>query len=177
MFVKKTSIKITKKGIFIFSLILFFTSCLHKRNNTYLNFKVINDDEIIEINNKKKIKGYLLKTVIRNNTDTTLKFWIMSDSWYDNFGYNDHFQLFEKNSDKSIPELIEIKSNDSKLFVSKLAVSDSIKTSKGKQIKAGFVLIFEHEYEFLNHKASIHELILEKQKKNQDLIWGLIDLD
>ena len=165
------------KSISPFLLILLFTSCLNGKKEAFINFKIINDEEIIEVNHGEKINGYLLKTEIRNNTDTTLKFWIMSDSWYDNFGYNDHFQFFDKNSDKSIPELIEIKSNESKFFVSKLAVSDSIKTSKGKKIKAGFVLIFEHEYEFLNHKASIHELILAKQKKNQDLIWGLIDLD
>jgi len=177
MIFKQKAILQNIKWIFLCSIVFGLLSCTSQKKEICLDFKVINDNETIEINNKKKINGYLLKTEIRNNTDTTLKFWIMSDSWYDNFGYNDHFQFFEKNSDKSIPELIEIKSNESKLFVSKLVVSDSIKTSKGKQIKAGFVLIFEHEYEFLNHKASIHELILAKQKKNQDLIWGLIDLD
>lgn len=165
------------KWIFLFSISLLISSCQNKTNHTYLNFKVINDDEIIELNNNKKIKGYLVKTDIKNDTDTSLKFWIMSDSWYDNFGYNVHFQFFDKNSTKSVPELIVIKPNESMTFVAKLGVSDSIKKSRIKEIKAGFVLIYEHEYNIWQHTQSINEIILQKQKMNQDLIWGNIKFE
>jgi hypothetical protein len=165
------------KWIFLFSIFLLISSCHNKINQTYLDFKILKSNEIIEGNNNTKAIGYLVNTEIINATDTSLKFWIMSDSWYDNFGYNDHFQFFDKNSTMSIPKLIVIKPNESLTFVAKLWVSDSIKKSRIKEIKAGFVLIYEHEYNIWQHTQSINEIILQKQKLNQDLIWGNIKFE
>jgi hypothetical protein len=165
------------KWIFLFSISLLISSCQNKTNRTYLNFKILKKNEIIEGNNNKKAIGYLISTEIINDTDTNLKFWIMSDSWYDNFGYNEHFQFFDKNSNKSIPELKVIKSSESMTFVAKLWVSDSIKKSRINELKAGFVLIYEHEYKKLHGMQSIPEIAKQKQKMNRDLIWGNIKLE
>lgn len=153
--------------------LFFLQSCqLHNSEKLEISFNIKDSNQTMINTTCDTIQtGFIVETIIKNNTDTITKFWIMSSYWYDNFGYSKYYQFLGNEDRQNIPELIVLKPGDAKVFTSKLWVVDSIRSLK-KNVDIGFVLV--NEKELPGQSLSLNELILIKQRQNRDIIWGRI---
>ena len=158
-----------KEIIICFFLLL----CKCDHNNVSENKELDIRYEIIERLESKKprvLEGcfYSIKIDIVNNTDSVIRFWIMTCSWQENFIFNNRgLYLYNEGCDSNVPNLIEIEGRNKISFRGVIHVNGSIEMIKRNNLKLGFILIKEME---VKDFPDFRRILNDKLAKG-DVIW------
>ncbi len=171
-----------KKVIFFFLknfgilLLWIFSSCHSNDKHLSVNIKVGERsysvqkkarEYIQEQNLNQTFSAYSIKIDIINNTDSTIKYWIMKCCWQDNFIFNTSgIYLDYCICDSNYPMLETLYPHQIKTIPGTIIfVSDSIKIKTGK---IGFALLDDEE-EF---ESYLFNRITMQVKDEKNIIWS-----
>ena len=162
------------KLIVVFSLFVFLNSC--GAQNQYRKCLKVNIDVIGKINpsfvNEKEGEFYSVKISLVNKTDSTLRFWVMSCSWQDNWVFNSNDIIFYRdNCLKNIMKVKELAPNGILTYTGVLAVRTNQISKRLKNLRLGFIFVRENEFSYLS-KMDYHKILLEQKDENRDVFWS-----
>lgn len=165
-----------KKIIFTLSLIIMIFSCSRneKKQKPLLCVKAEVSDKVnIQYRHNDFEECYPVKISIKNNSDSTIRFWIMSCSWEDNFVFNsDSIRIFGLGCDKNFPKKIELPANGTLVYNNRyIKVCGWGAIQKQAILKLGFIVIRVNDFSELNHDKSFSDVLLEKKNRKRDIIW------
>ena len=161
-----------KKIICTFCLIVLVCSCTkNKVRQKDLQIKVeVSEKMNLQLSSTFDIDCYPVKISLINNTDTTLRYCIMTCSWEDNFVLtSDSVNLFALGCDHNFPTVKEILPGDTIVYKNEyLRVFRWSGKQKTANVKLGFIFIRNNE-----SKVNTFDSILsEKRKIKTDVIWS-----
>ena len=161
-----------KKIICTFCLIILVCSCTkNKVRQKDLQIKVeVSEKMNLQLSSTFDIDCYPVKISLINNTDTTLRYCIMTCSWEDNFVLtSDSVNLFALGCDHNFPTVKEILPGDTIVYKNEyLRVFRWSGKQKTANVKLGFIFIRNNE-----SKVNTFDSILsEKRKIKTDVIWS-----
>jgi hypothetical protein len=156
------------------NIMLMFTHCnSDKSNNTLIMIHVNVFDKLESSKFKEKESDYYSMGIeLYNNTDSIIRFWMMTCSWQENFiSNNDVLSLVNEGCDANYPELIIIKPCEKITYYGIFQLNNKIKILNNFKFKLGFILIKEEEYK---QNSNFHEVLNNKLKEKDNTIWSNI---
>jgi mitochondrial fission protein ELM1 len=161
-----------KKIICTFCLIILVCSCTkNKVRQKDLQIKVEVSEKIdLQLRSYVFKDCYPVKISLINNTDTTIRYWIMRCSWEENFVLtSDSVNLFGLGCDGNFPTVKEILPVDTIVYKNEyLRVFHWSIKQKTANVKLGFILIRENE----STVNTFDSILSEKRKIKTDVIWS-----
>jgi len=160
------------KNIYIFLsvIILLSSSCVldPKKKSLQLEVSLVNKIQPSVVKEKTG-EFYSIKLNIINNTNSKVRFWILSCWWEDNCIFNCknivfHYPKCYKNS----LDIKEIASGGCLIYTGIIKVINNISLNNEEGFKLGFILIKENEY---RKNMDFDKILLDKINKNKDIIW------
>ena len=119
--------------------------------------------------NLKSGDFYSVKINLINNTDSTIRFWMMSTSWWDNWIFNsDGICFYWLTCNHNFPSIKELLPHKNLTLNSIIEVCDTSNNKIKQGLKLGFILINKNEYSF---EKDYFEILLDKKNKHKDIIW------
>lgn len=167
--------KTTTRLVIAIIIIILFNDCNHSRQD--------NHQLTIQINSIKKLNQDTLKDIsdiyysinfdLKNNTDSTVYFWIMNCTWDDNFIYNieNVYVMNPFNCSRNFPTVDSIERNQFMNF--KGVIGAENKDDLKKELRLGFIYIKENEKSRLNEilpSPPVDSIITRVKPKN--IIWS-----
>jgi len=159
-----------RKFLIYFSLIISCCKCNFKEYNKCqeitIRIKVI--DKIKELETGESL--FKVKLKIKNNTDNTIYYWIMTCSWKENWiSQNGSLSLYNPECIKNFPTIRKFDSKEIKDIDGVICVKDTFNTLHGKDFKLGFVLIRKNE---ITNESEFDDKLDYKIKNKQDIFWS-----
>lgn len=124
-------------------------------------------------------KMFDVQLTIRNTSEKPVFIWLMSCSWEDNFLINNSYIYIKGHAcDKNVPEIVELKPNESKSYTTTLIKSIKFDyapehTVYGKQVettKMGLIIVNDVNKEDL--KSFLNYRLLMDDKSTWKIIWS-----
>lgn len=157
------------KIFIVLSVLILLSSCVSnpKKKSLQVEVSLVNKISPFLVNEKTG-EFYSIKLNIINNTDSTVRFWMLSCWWEDNCIFNSknivfHYPTCLKNS----LDIKEIASGKSIIYNGIIKVIN-IKSLNNKGFKLGFILVNENEYQI---DMDFDKILLDKKNKNKDILW------
>lgn len=160
-----------KKIILAFSLILFFSSFNNVHNiQKNLQVKVIIGNKFYyQSHFVKKCELYPIKITLINNTDSILRFWVMSCSWERSFVFNTNaIGFFNLGCDKDVADHKILAARKSLTYNGYLQISNRSSLKKTNNLKLGFIIIRECDpFKEIN----LIKILQAKNKSKKGINW------
>lgn len=159
------------KIILVLYILVLLNSCYtqgtHKQS-ILVNAKITGKITVPNIRDPSSV-FYSIKINVINNTDSIIRFRLMSCSWDYNMVFNADAVLFWHTCDKNIPQLLQLKPDEKISFNGKIKGLNLLTVKEQKNLRIGFILIKEKE---VASGINLVELIWEKRKEKKDIIWS-----
>lgn len=171
---KAIKIKMNKIFLILSIFAILGISCANKMKKPNMEVKI----SVIGKLNSNEFKTqsgtfYSVNMDLVNNTDSTIRFWVMSCSWQDNWIFNiDSVVFYSEGCDKNYPIITEIKPRHKITYNGVIHCVDRLKLNKETKIKSGFVLIKEND---VLKMSDFTDVLINKIKNQKDIIWGELD--
>ena len=159
------------KLILWFCILFLLESCISSKcSENPLQVKVDVIDKIpLNVIKEKNGNFYSVKINLINKTDSTVRFWMMTTSWWDHMVFNSHgICFFWRICNHNFPELKKLLPNESLIYNGIIQICDTSNYKIKKSFKIGFIFINKNEYNVGDHDFDI---ILDKKKNNKYIIW------
>ena len=130
---------------------------------------------IIDKLNPNGFKGqegtfYSASIDIINNTDSVVRFWVMTCSWQDNWIFNTNtISLYNQGCDKNYPIVTQIPPGQKLTYYGIIHSIYALKQVKINDFKIGFALIKKHD---ILNMSDFRNVLLDKIKKRKDIVWS-----
>jgi hypothetical protein len=154
--------------------VFFLYSCRLKSKQPKIKVQV----EIIDKLSLEKFKGsfYSVRINLINNTDSIVRFWVMSCSWQDNWIFNsDKLYLFNEGCDKNCPVIKELKPKQNITFNGIVCI-EKLDCLKQDNINIGFIFVKEKEF-VDDNTIDFRDILYRKKEKKKDITWVKFPLD
>ena len=145
--------------------------CTNRSNESKIKVQV----KVVDRLNPDEYKGtkgtfYSAHLDIINNTDSVVRFWVMSCSWQENWIFDtDNISLFYQGCDSNFPVIKQIKQGEKLTIKGIIQVLDTLKVTKQRVGILGFVLIKEHD---ISSASDFRRVLSDKIDKRKDIIWS-----
>ena len=148
-----------------------------KKKSLEIQVKVLEQIDKSEFYEEKGV-FYSANIDLINNTDTVIRFWAWTCEWQDNWFCNeDSIEVYCQGCDKNFLTVREIKPGETFTYDATLKILCNLESIKGKDIKLGFILIKEKEFEMsldfgIDEMNDFLRLVYDKHKKGKDIFWS-----
>lgn len=162
-----------KNIILLLPVFVIIVSCANRRkDNNPLKITVEITGKKMELSNdgRDSITTYPFEMSIRNQTDTTFRFWLMTCSREDNIAFNTRgIRLFSRGCDHNFPELIELSSGNSLTVEGEFEITDINAVKQQKDLRLALILFKKNDdpTEIVSHLKVSPPI----KQKRRDLIW------
>lgn len=163
-----------KKIIFIISLAILFSQCSTnkiKKTGLEVEIKIIKK---YDCHNFDGLQGDFYSTIVnlKNNTDSTISFWIMKCTWGENFIFNDDSIgiYYYRFCDSNYPVVKKFEPGKVLTYVDRIVVLGVKNKNKMKKYKLGFILVKEKSISKMGFE--LLDTICKKKRENKDIIWS-----
>ena len=161
-----------KKIIYTLFFLVLVSSCTKSKvRQKDLQIKVeVSEKKKLHLSSTFELECYPVKISLINNTDSTIRYWIMTCSWEYNFVLtSDSVNLFGLGCDGNFPTSRVILPRDTIVYKNEyLKVFRWPEKQKTANVRLGFILIRENE----STVNTFEGILSEKRKIKTDVIWS-----